>query len=200
MPVKVAAEGYCDFQPDGRWLMHFEKLSVDQIRFDRELSEALPERLKKAFAELNPTGAMNLRGSLDLERTGRPGEPLRSRWDMRVGLQQNSLQCGGIPLENVCGEASFRGGFDGQHVRSRGELALDSVSYKDYQLTRVMGPIWIDDRRVLFGPWVDGPENADAASGVAGPPQKPRLLTAGSSAARSTAKAGSPWKRRRVTA
>ncbi len=178
MPIKVATEGYCDFQPDGHWLMHFEKLSADQIRTDRELSEALPDRLKKAFAELNPTGAMNLRGSLDLERTGRPGEPLRSRWDVRVGLQQNSLQCGGILLENVCGEASFQGGFDGQHVRSRGELALDSVSYKDYQFTRVMGPIWIDDRRVLFGPWVDGPENADAASGVAGPPQKPRLLTA----------------------
>jgi hypothetical protein len=178
MPVKVATEGYCDFQPDGRWLMHFEKLSVDQMRFDRELSEALPDRIKKAFAELSPTGAMNLRGSLDLERTGRPSEALRSRWDVSVGLQQNSLQCGPFLLENVCGKASFRGGFDGQHVRSRGELDLDSLSYKDYQLTRVMGPIWIDDRRVLFGPWVDGPENVDAASGVAGPPQKPQLLTA----------------------
>ena len=50
MPVKVATEGYCDFQPDGRWLMHFEKLSVDQIRADRELSQALPDRLKKAVA------------------------------------------------------------------------------------------------------------------------------------------------------
>ncbi len=37
MPVKVAAEGYCDFQPDGRWQMHFENLSVDQIHADREL-------------------------------------------------------------------------------------------------------------------------------------------------------------------
>ena len=179
MPVKVAAEGYCDFQPDGHWLMHFEKLSVDQIRADRELSEALPDRLKKAFAELSPTGAMNLRGSLELEQTGRPGEPLRSRWNMRVGLQQNSLQCGGLLLENVCGEASFRGGFDGQHVQSRGDLTLDSASYKDYQFTGVMGPVWIDDRQVLFGAWVDRQEIAAAASGVAGPPQTPRMLTAG---------------------
>jgi hypothetical protein len=97
---------------------------------------------------------------------------------VRVGLQQNSLKCGGLLLENLCGEASFRGGFDGRHLRSRGELALDSVSYKDYQFTRVTGPIWIDDHHLLFGPWVDGPENPDAASGVAGPRQKPRLLTA----------------------
>jgi hypothetical protein len=178
LPVKVAADGYCNFQPDGRWQVHFEQLSVDRIRADCELSQALPDRLKKALAALSPTGAINLRGSFDLERAGQPGEPLRSRWDVGVGLHQNSLQCGGVPLENVCGTASFRGAFDGQRVRSRGELALDSLSYKDYQFTRVMGPMWIDDRQVLFGSWVDGPENPAAASGVAGPPQKPRQLTA----------------------
>ena len=101
-------------QPDGRWHMHFDDLSVDRLRADRELIQALPERLKKAVAELNPTGPINLRGSFDLERSGRPGEPLRSQWDVRLGLQQASLQCGGLPLENVCGEVSLRGGFDGQ--------------------------------------------------------------------------------------
>ncbi len=53
------------------------------------------------------------------------------------------------------------------------------LSYKDYQFTGVKGPIWIDDRQVLFGAWVDRPEIAAAASGIAGPPQTPRMLTAG---------------------
>ncbi len=153
--VKIATEGSCDFQPDGRWAMHFAGLSVDRLRADRELIQALPERLKKAVVELGPTGAMNLRGNFDLERVGPPGEPLRSKWDVRLGLQQSNLQCGGLLLENVCGEVSLAGAFDGQHVQSRGELALDSLSYKDFQLTQVRGPIWIDDGRVLFGSWVD---------------------------------------------
>ncbi len=33
----------------------------------------------------------------------------------------------------------------------RGELNIDSLNYKDYQFTNVMGPIWIDDQRVLAG-------------------------------------------------
>ena len=76
-------------------------------------------------------------------------------------------------MENVCGEASFRGGFDGQHVQSRGELAIDSVSYKDYQIIRVKGPVWIDDRRVLFGGWVDRPESGAAAAGLPARPKRP---------------------------
>ena len=178
MPVKIAADGCCDFQRDGRWQVHFEKLTVDQLRADRELNQALPERLKKAMAELNPTGAMNLRGSFNLERMGLPTEPLRSQWNMRVGMQQGSLQCGGILLENVCGEATFRGACDGQHLQSRGELALDSVSYRDCQFARVMGPIWIDDGRVLLGEWVDRREGGAVASEATGPMQQPRRLTA----------------------
>ena len=109
---------------------------------------------------MNPTGPVNLRGSVDFERTGQPGEPLHSRWDVRLGLQQSSLQLGGIFVENIHGEASLLGGFDGQRLQSRGELAIDSLNYKDCQLTQVMGPIWIDDGLVLFGAWVDRRENA----------------------------------------
>ncbi len=175
--VKIAEEGSCDFQPDGRWAMRFTNLSVDRLRADRDLIQALPERLKKAVVELGPTGAMNLRGGFSLERVGPPGEPLRSTWDVRIGLQQSNLQCGGLLLQNVCGEAALVGAFDGCHLQSRGELALDSLSYKDFQLTQVMGPIWIDDGRVLFGSWVDRRENPSAAA--IGRPRQPRPLTAG---------------------
>jgi len=176
--VKIATEGYCDFQSDGRWRTRYEKLSVDRLRIDRELIQALPERLKKAVVELNPTGPINLRGSFDLERRGGPDEPLRSRWDVRIGMQQGSLQCGGILLKNIHGEASLLGEFDGRHVRSRGELAFDSMSYKDYQLTQVNGPIWIDDGRVLLGAWVDRRDNGAVVGTATGPRRSARPLTA----------------------
>lgn len=176
--VKVLTEGYCDFLPDGRWNIHFDDISADRLRVDhdRELVQALPERLRKAVVELNPTGPINLRGSLDLERTGRPGEPLRSRWDVRLGLHQSSVTLGGLLVENIHGGASFRGGFDGQHLQSRGELSLDSLHYKDCQFTKVSGPVWIDGGRVLFGSWVDWRGNVAAVS--VGPPRAPRPVTA----------------------
>lgn len=176
--VKIATDGFCDFQPDGRWTVCFQNLTVDQIRIDRELTEALPERLKKAAVELSPNGAMNLRGSFELGRTGRPEDPLQSRWNIRVGLQQNTLQCGDILLDNICGAASFRGSFDGLHATSRGELDLDSISYKDYQLTRVVGPMSIEDGRVMFGAWVDNPTYGIKVTDATGPLQSPRSLSA----------------------
>jgi hypothetical protein len=177
--VRVATEGLCDFWPDGRWAMHFTGLTVDRLRADRELIQALPERLKKALAEIGPTGTMYLRGSFDLERVGAPGEPLSSKWDVRLGLQQSDLRCGGLLVQNACGEVSLAGGFDGHHLQSRGELAFDSVNYKDFQLTQVMGPLLIDDGRVLFGSWVAWRENEQSGPVPPSVSRPPRHVTAG---------------------
>ena len=170
-PVKVSTEGYCDFQSDGQWRMHFDQLSVDRLPADRELIQALSPQLKKAITALSPTGPMNIRGSFDMRRTGQAGDPLQWQWNVTVGLQRSNLKCGGIPLENVCGEAALRGTFDGRKVRCLGELDIDSLSYKDFQFTGVKGPIWIDDNRILFGAWVDRPEGAAVG-------RTPRAITA----------------------
>jgi hypothetical protein len=176
--VKIAWDGTGDFQPDGRWNIDFTNLSVDRLRPDRDFCQALPERLKKAIGKLGPTGAVNLAGSLTLEGDGRPGAPLRSQWNLRIGLTQNSLQCGGVLLENLWGAVALRGAFDGQNLQTRGELALDSISYKDYQLKQVRGPLWIDNDQVLLGDWVDLAEGNAAARRTLGPPQTPRPITA----------------------
>lgn len=179
--AKIATDGYCDFLPDGRWGIHFDKLSADRLRPDRELIQALPERLRKVVVELNPTGStnpINLRGSIEFQRTGRPDEPLRSKWNVSVGLQQASLQFGGISLENLHGEVWLLGGFDGQQTQARGELNMESLNYKDCQFTNVKGPIWIDDGRVLFGAWVDSPENRAKSVDLTGPAQPPRNIKA----------------------
>ncbi len=179
--VKVSAAGYCDFSPDGRWNAHFSDLTADRLRVDRdrELLLALPERLRKAVVELNPVGSVNLRGSFDLARTGRLDEPLQSSWNMQLGMQQSKLQCGSILLENIHGNVTLQGGFDGQHLQTRGELAFDSVHYKDCQFTAVSGPIWIDDGRVLLGSWVDRRDNGVKNAENPTPARTPRPVTAG---------------------
>jgi hypothetical protein len=179
-PIKIKSGGYWDFSPDGRWHIHLDEFSIDRLRVDtdRELIQALPERMRRGVMALNPTGPINLRGNFDVERVGLPGEPLRSRWDMQLTLQQTGLQFGGMFLQNLHGNVFLRGGFDGQRLRSRGELAIDSVSLKDCQWVDVRGPIWIDDGRILFGAWVDKQENGAAVSQDTGPAQPPRPVTA----------------------
>jgi hypothetical protein len=151
-PVKVAAEGFCRFLPDGGWHVRLQGLTVDRVRADRDLMQAVPAQLKKALVELNPSGPMDIRGTFELARGPNLGEPVRSQWDLAVGMQQLSLG-GDLRLENVCGGLTLVGGFDGQRFHSRGELSLDSLTYKDVQFTQIMGPLWVDDTRLLLGGW-----------------------------------------------
>jgi hypothetical protein len=171
--VTVEGGGYCDFLPDGSWHFHLENTSVDRLRLDRELVQALPSRLRKALVELNPTGPMYLHDvTYDAWQSGKPGDPLQASWDVAVGFQQAGVDCG-VKLENMHGGLKLKGQYDGQHFYSLGELAVESLSYKGFQFTEVGGPIWIDDRRVLFGTFVD---RREANSGVPNAPQ-PRPIT-----------------------
>ena len=107
-PVKISTEGYCDFLPDGGWNMHFAGLTVDRLRLDRDLIQALPERLKKAVLTLNPTGPINLRGNLDLIHDGRQGEPLLRNGTTADRHDARRLQCG-VKLENIHGSVTLVG-------------------------------------------------------------------------------------------
>jgi hypothetical protein len=174
--LKVAMAGFCNFLPDGGWHLHLDGLTVDRLRIDRELVQAVPARLKKALIELNPSGPINLRGTFDMARTGSPGGPLRCQWNLAVGLEQVALDCG-VHVENIHGGLTLVGGFDGQNFHSSGELALDSLSYKDFQFTQVLGPLWIDDQQALLGSWAERRQNEVWGGSSAG--QRPaRRLTA----------------------
>ena len=154
--VRVSAAGKGTFQADGSWRFQFDGLHADRLRLDRELVQALPERLKKAVAELNPEGSFYLSGALALARGGLADDPITSAWDLEIGFDRASIDFG-VRLENMYGTVRLVGGHDGSQLAARGELNVESVNYRDYQLTRVTGPVWIDDRQVLFGSWVDRP-------------------------------------------
>jgi hypothetical protein len=177
--VKLSATGYCDFLPDASWRFRIENLAVDQLVPDRELIQALPNRIRKSLGGLNSSGPVNLRGWLELEHGSQQSEPVRSRWDLVIGFQGGSIDCG-ISLQNLCGEMTLAGAFDGQRMYSCGELSIDSATYKDLQLTQILGPVWIDDEQVLLGSWVErGPTAATPEPPeVAAARQRARPLTA----------------------
>ncbi len=151
--VRLTTGGWLHFDPDGRWRCRLEDLSVDRLRIDRDLIPALPERLKRALVELRPTGPINIRGMFELSNTLDPNHSLESQWDVTLGLQQCAFECG-PRVENINGTMKLIGRFDGGTVASVGALSLDSLSYRDLQLTELQGPIFFDESQVLLGVWV----------------------------------------------
>jgi hypothetical protein len=152
--TRITGAGRCQLFREGGWRLQLEKMSIDRLAADRDLITAVPERLKKVLADLHLTGAVNLRGGFDLASRGVPGEPFTSGWDVHIDLHQNNADLG-LLFENAHGELHLAGTFDGSKLRCTGDARLDSLTYKNWQLTEITGPIWIDDTRVLLGFWAD---------------------------------------------
>jgi hypothetical protein len=149
----IAANGSCDFDGDGNWHLKLDRVTADRLRADRDLVAALPGRIKKAVLDLNPTGTVNLSGSVDVFGTADPEAPLRKFWNLALDINQGGLNVG-PRLENINGTVRLNGESptkDGQEFGCQGTLAVDSLTFKDMQVTHLQGPIWLDSKRFLFG-------------------------------------------------
>ena len=163
----IRTEGACDIWPDGGWRLSLSDLAVDRVRLygdDHDLVAALPGALRRAVGELKPGGSINLKGAVDFARQ-RPDAPLYVGWDMDLFMHGGSLQVG-PRLENIFGRVRLRGMANGANYSSRGELDVDSATYKNFQFTSIAGPLWFDNANVFLGAL--GP----SAAGQSGPPRR----------------------------
>jgi hypothetical protein len=156
----MSTGGSCDFFPDGSWKLSLKKFSVNRLHLhgegtDQELIASLPEGLKRAVAELRPTGSINLTGNhFDFSKASQSAR-LETAWDVELFLEQVSLQVG-PKLENISGGVRLVGSCDGARYASRGELRLDSVMYKNFQFSQVLGPLYFDNDNAYLGDWRAG--------------------------------------------
>jgi len=148
--TEMRAAVVCDFLPDGSWRLHLGDLSVDRLLPNHELIGALPGQLKQAVEELKPSGPLNLQGTLQMAHNGRAPDTVTSEWDLELLFNQGTVDVG-VRLENLNGGVKLAGWYDGQRFHSSGELDIDALTYNGVQFTQVLGPIQIDDDRVLLG-------------------------------------------------
>jgi hypothetical protein len=147
----VEASGFCLFDHEGNWRLRFEPIAVDQLHADRDLLAALNGRLKRCVVALNPTGTISVNGGI-LEFAGNsdPNVPNRSAWNLPFEVHQGTIG-NAIRFENINGGVRLIGDCDGVHARSKGLVAIDSLTFKELQFTQVQGPLWMDEKQVLLG-------------------------------------------------
>jgi len=176
--VNITTDGHCEFRPDGTWRFTLDGLSVDRLRLeDRELAAAMPEGLRRTVLQLKPAGPVNLRGDVTLSGDAGPQSPIGFQWDLLLGFHQGSLDAG-LKLENLFGTMTLKGTSRAGRFRCQGELDLDSLSYRDFQVTEVRGPFFVDNARVGLGNWAERFRREGPAQPAAGKPASPRPLTA----------------------
>jgi hypothetical protein len=151
--TRMRGDVHCEVLSDGSWRMRLERLNVDRVQFDRDpqLVGALPEALRKAIASLEPTGQTNVRGALEFAKAGRKA-PITAGWDVTLDVHRGTLTPG-IKLENIYGGVRLIGTYDGRAAKMSGELNVKSLTYNNFHLTELRGPLLIDERQALLGDW-----------------------------------------------
>jgi hypothetical protein len=179
--VTITSDGHCDFWPDGNWRFTLSRLAVDRLRLeDRELAAAMPDGLRRTVLHLKPAGPVNLRGNVTLAGDAGPQSPIDFKWDFVLGFHQGSLDAG-IELENIFGSLTLKGASRAHRFRCHGELDIDSLSYRDFQLTEVRGPFFVDNTRAGLGNWAErfrreGQPQVTAGAATASRPVTARLF------------------------
>ncbi len=148
--VTFSSQGIWQKKPDGGWQFQLTGLHADRLNPQGDLVQAMPPRLRKVVDRLHPRGTFGLHNST-LTFTKKPGATrLTTEWDIGLHCHQADL-LGSLQLKNISGSVRLKGQSDGQRCTMSGELDLDSLVWKEMQLTNVHGPLWVNESVCLLG-------------------------------------------------
>jgi hypothetical protein len=153
----------CRFSHTGQWALRLAPLTINQLPPNRELQEALPNNLREIVENLQIGKPFNLNGSVEFLKQSAES-PLLTVWNLGVILHQNRIKLG-FPVENIFGEIRLAGYSVDEVFQLAGELNLDSVTVRGFQITDLRGPFFFDGTsRRGFGVQSSGVQNSGVQS------------------------------------
>ncbi|HTN74295.1 MAG TPA: AsmA-like C-terminal region-containing protein [Pirellulaceae bacterium] len=164
----IAADAACQMNPDGGWNLTLDRVIADRLTVDHDLLAALPKAASEALAKLNISGPIQLFGNATMTNDGRTKQPTGATWDVSLDLENGGLDAG-ARLDHIHGGVRIVGSANERGAKAMGELAVDSVTCNGVQFTQVIGPISIENERLLFGAWAEQPRQGN---------KPPRQITA----------------------
>ncbi|MEQ1906542.1 MAG: AsmA-like C-terminal domain-containing protein, partial [Pirellulaceae bacterium] len=158
------------------WTLQLADLLTGAIPVNQDFLSALPVGLQCPLENLNFQGSFNLSGSMTLsggqvtpndlanepETAGdiakvafvAPAEGSQNAtsisWDFRLDVDRGEMNVG-LDVSELHGQMRLVGAYDGTRAYSEGEIALESMTVLNTQVTNVKGPIWIDQDHVGVG-------------------------------------------------
>lgn len=159
---RLIADGVCQAEPSGQWMLTLDLQSGCRLIPDEELIAALPEQMSWAMRGLDLRGPLGLRGVTNILLASDETKSPVINWDLVLQLEGNRIADVG-PVHSLRGEIMVRGIKDGELLRAGGEVALDSLHAYGLQVTSLRGPFSIMGEELRLGTLAN---NVDPVSGL----------------------------------
>lgn len=153
----LTAEGTGLFQEGKPWQLEFSRFNIDNLIPNTTFRNALPEKIRKIFDQLKPTGVFSFEGPVVFNGPPRPGQSISAAWKLKTVLSRCALTTG-TRVEEINGIIELGGAWNGFDTMLEGALNLDTLrifrhqaSGQAYEITRVTGPFAFRDNRFIAG-------------------------------------------------
>jgi hypothetical protein len=173
-------DGVYNRAPAGQWHFAMDHLSIDRLRMDADLLSALPAEMSQQIRGLDIQGPLQLEGDIFLAHQPAATKSLHASWRVRLEVAGASIDCG-TRLSGIHGGVQFTGVLDDRGFRSSAFVEIDSMFLGSQQITKIQGPLWIDERQILAGTWARATQQNKTGSTVIRQPQRPAMSLTGQS-------------------
>jgi hypothetical protein len=149
----IYLEANGSFDELGSWNAQIDQLSAHHLRVEQSLCAAVPASLRPYLNEIDQQGSFALTGSAQV--TGDPRwEAPQWSWDLTVDMDQVNI--GGTQgLHHVFGQVHLIGASQGESFNLQGDLSVDSMIYRQIQLSQVQGRLRATPQQLLVGRWAE---------------------------------------------
>lgn len=132
----------------GEWALNLDDVVIADLALDRDLVEAFPDSVIDGLSRLRIAGPLGVQGRISF--AGGPGEQPETDWKLDFDLEDARIECGAA-LEHVRGQVLLVGSAGPRGFACDGNLALDSVFFRDHHLVNVRGPVRFDAKNFYVG-------------------------------------------------
>jgi hypothetical protein len=182
-----ACQGSGKFTDDD-WSLRLYRIKSGSVRIDQQLLLALPESMQSAIEKVSLAATFSLSGEMNFGgkviqqslATGqdqfgvKPINHVVARqfsnyvtWNVRLDTESAKMNIG-LPIDNIAGGVELQGRQEGDAFACQGELDIESAQVNGLNVSRLKGPLWMDEQRLAFGRRVTGPDPTSPARPLTG--------------------------------
>ncbi len=175
---RLAIQGECLPQADGRWLANIQWLPRTRLIVDGPLLRALPKTIRDSLVRIDYRGPVGVLGRSRVLFPNEADPTVDTAWDCQLDIENGQFGDGRV-IGGMRGTLLSQGSSDGINFQAAGTIEMDALNVYSVPLTRLRGPYAIADNMLYFGTEVSGKSSEDTRQSMTADALTGRVTLAG---------------------